>query len=91
MRSDLEAILPRALADISSAENKKQLQSTRIKYTGKKGALTQLLRKMGSLSADERPVIGQLANKIKQEIEETLKQMVYKPILTPNAIVLVVG
>lgn len=69
MRSDLEAILPRALADISSAENKKQLQDTRIKYTGKKGAFTQLLRKMGSLSADERPVIGRLANDVKQEIE----------------------
>ena len=74
MRSDLEAILPRALADISSAENKKQLQSTRIKYTGKKGVLTQILRKMGSLSADERPVIGQLANKIKQEIEAALSR-----------------
>lgn len=74
MRSDLEAVLPRALADISSAENKKQLQDVRIKYTGKKGILTQFLRKTGSLAPEERPVIGRLANNIKGEVEEALRR-----------------
>ncbi len=72
MRNDLEAVFPRAIADISNAESKKQLQDVRVKYTGKKGVLTQLLRKMGALTPDERPVIGRLANNIKQEIEEAL-------------------
>ena len=74
MRNDLEAVLPRAIADISNAESKKQLQDVRIKYTGKKGVLTQLLRKMGALTPDERPVIGRLANNIKQGIEEALER-----------------
>jgi phenylalanyl-tRNA synthetase alpha chain len=74
MRSDLEAVLPRALADISSAENKKQLQNVRIKYTGKKGILTQFLRRTGSLAPEERPVIGRLANNIKGEVEEALRR-----------------
>ncbi len=74
MRSDLEAILPRALADISGAENKKQLQTIRIKYTGKKGDFTRILRGMGNLAPDERPEIGRLANNVKQEIEAALSQ-----------------
>jgi phenylalanyl-tRNA synthetase alpha chain len=74
MRSDLEAVLPRALADISSAGNKKQLQDVRVKYIGKKGVLTGFLRKMGSLSPDERPVVGSLANDIKRKVEEAIKR-----------------
>jgi len=74
MQSDLEAVLPRALEDISSAENEKQLQAVRIKYTGKKGVLTQILKKMGSLPPTKRPAIGRLANDVKQQIEKSLNQ-----------------
>ncbi|MEA4832321.1 MAG: phenylalanine--tRNA ligase subunit alpha [Oscillospiraceae bacterium] len=57
--------------DVNTPE---KLEALRIKYLGKKGELTAILRSMGSLSAEERPVIGQLANKIRTEIEEKIEE-----------------
>ena len=44
----------------------------RVRYLGKKGELTAILRQMGSLSAEERPAMGQLANQLRSEIEEAI-------------------
>ncbi len=67
MKEKLLKIAAEASSAISAADA--DLESLRIKYLGKKGELTAVLRGMGSLSAEERPVIGQLANDIRSEIE----------------------
>lgn len=51
------------------------LEELRVRYLGKKGELTQLLRGMGKVSAQERPVIGQLANEVRASIEQQLSQL----------------
>lgn len=51
------------------------IEEVRIKYLGKKGELTSVLRMMGQLSAEERPVMGQLANQVRNEIEEKIAQL----------------
>ena len=73
MRDKLQEIKAVALDDLSKAVSLDQLESLRIKYFGKKGELTQVLRGMGKLSPEERPLIGQLANQIRDQIEEQLQ------------------
>ena len=51
------------------------IEEVRIKYLGKKGELTSVLRMMGQLSAEERPVMGQLANQVRNEIEEKIASL----------------
>jgi phenylalanyl-tRNA synthetase alpha chain len=51
----------------------KDIENLRVEYLGRKGAVTLLLRKLGTLSPEERPKIGQLLNQTKREIEELLK------------------
>lgn len=70
MKEKLNQIREEALAAIS-AENA-DLEQIRIKYLGKKGELTAVLRGMGALSAEERPIIGQIANEVRAEIENSL-------------------
>lgn len=72
MREDLERIREEALAEIAGAANEAELDAVRIKYSGKKGALTAILKTMGKLSAEERPVMGQLANTVRAAIEDEL-------------------
>ncbi len=70
MRETLANIKAQALEQI--AQEGADLDALRIKYLGKKGELTAVLRGMGALSAEERPIIGQLANDIRANIEEAL-------------------
>ncbi len=70
MRETLASIKAQALEQI--AQEGADLDALRIKYLGKKGELTAVLRGMGSLSAEERPVIGQLANEVRAVIEEAM-------------------
>lgn len=74
MRDRLEQIKISAAEELNVAETKEQLEDIRLKYLGKKGELTQVLRMMGSLSAEERPVMGQLANVVRNEIEGLLEE-----------------
>ena len=73
MRETLEKIKAEALEALSAPSA--SIEDLRIKYLGKKGELTAVLRGMGKLSAEERPVIGQLANDIRAEIEAKIEQM----------------
>lgn len=75
MREALGAIKKQALQEINSATNLIELEDLRIKYLGKKGELTSVLRDMGKLSAEERPIIGQVANEVRNEIEEILSSL----------------
>ena len=74
MKEQIEKIRQEALAAIANAEDAKQLDEAKVKYLGKKGELTAVLRGMGALSAEERPVIGSLVNVVKSELEEQIKQ-----------------
>lgn len=73
MKELLEKIRRAATEEMSQAGA--DLEEIRIKYLGKKGELTALLRQMGSLSAEERPVIGQLANEVRSSIEAELDKL----------------
>lgn len=72
MKDRLKRIKEEALKNINGMNSLEELENIRIKFLGKKGELTSILRDMGKLSKDERPVIGQLANEIRQEIEREL-------------------
>lgn len=72
MREKLE-LIKRTADEMLSAENA-DLEQIRIKFLGKKGELTSVLRGMGELSAEERPVIGALANEVRGYIEERIAQ-----------------
>ena len=74
MKEKLEKILDQALTEIGAADAKDALEAARIKYLGKKGELTAILRGMGQLSAEERPVIGQVANEIRAKIEAAIDE-----------------
>ncbi|GAB2698629.1 phenylalanine--tRNA ligase subunit alpha [Paenibacillus thermoaerophilus] len=69
MKDKLLALKEEALAELARVETLQQLQELRVKYLGKKGPLTEILRGMGALSAEERPVIGQIANDVRGAIE----------------------
>lgn len=69
MKEKLELIKVKALEELNSAENKEAIESLRVKYLGKKGELTAILRGMGGLSAEERPIVGKIANEVREEIE----------------------
>ena len=72
MKEKLEQIKQAALEQINAADA--NLEQIKIRYLGKKGELTAVLRGMGALSAEERPKIGQLANEIRANIEEAISK-----------------
>ncbi len=72
MKDALLKIETLAKEELSKVNDTKALEELRVKFLGKKGELTAILKQMGKLSAEERPVIGQLANKVRSEIEESL-------------------
>ncbi len=74
MKTALEAIEKKAFDELERADGLKALDAVRVKYLGKKGELTAILKQMGKLSAEERPVIGQLANQVRAQIEEKLEE-----------------
>ena len=74
MKEQLLKIEELAKAELNTCTDIKALDDLRIKYLGKKGELTAILKQMGKLSAEERPVIGQLANKVRADIEEALTE-----------------
>ncbi len=74
MKEALEKIEQSAKQALSTAADAKVLEEIRVKYLGKKGEITAILKQMGKLSAEERPKMGQLANKVRADIEEALLQ-----------------
>lgn len=70
MTSDLALMEKEARARIAAAMDEQQLHEARVAFLGKKGRLTAVLRSMKDLSAEERPMMGALANKVRNEIEE---------------------
>ncbi|BCR05104.1 phenylalanine--tRNA ligase alpha subunit [Desulfuromonas versatilis] len=62
-------MLQDALAALEAAGSEPALQEIKVRFLGKKGELTRIMKEMGALSADERPVVGALANRVKEQIE----------------------
>lgn len=80
MKEEIEQIRQNAMKEIENVQDEKELNDIRVKYLGKKGELTALLRGMGNLSAEERPIVGSLVNKVRDELEKkiTEKEEAYK-------------
>lgn len=74
MKQQLENIEKMALAALDEAKESAELENLRVRFLGKKGELTGLLKKMGSLSPEERPVMGQKANQVRAAIEASLEK-----------------
>lgn len=74
MKEQLEKIRAEAIDALSHVDLPADLESVRVRFLGKKGEITAILKQMGTLSAQERPVIGQLANKVRSEIENQIAQ-----------------
>ncbi len=74
MKEKLAQIRAEALEAISSVETAAELDALRVKYLGKKGELTGVLKQMGGLSAEERPVMGQLANEVRAAVTDAITQ-----------------
>ena len=72
MREKLEQIKSSALEAIKNASDLKVLEDLRVQYLGKKGELTAVLRGMKDLTAEERPVVGQMANEVREALEIAL-------------------
>lgn len=74
MKEQIEAIRQKAGKEITEVKDAKELNDIRVKYLGKKGELTAVLRGMGALSAEERPIIGSLVNVVRDELESKIAQ-----------------
>ena len=72
MKQQLEQIRTAAMKALEQAASPEELEALRVQFLGKKGELTAVLKMMGGLSAEERPVMGQLANTVRAEIEQKL-------------------
>ena len=74
MKELMQGLRDSSIKAILEADDIELLESLRVKYLGKKGELTSILRQMGKLSAEERPVMGQLANQLRGDIEAAIEQ-----------------
>ncbi len=74
MKQQLYDIEKKALDAFAQAQEPQELESLRVRFLGKKGELTAVLKKMGTLSPEERPVMGQLANQVRAHIEQDLDE-----------------
>ena len=70
MKEQLEALRAAALKEIAESGDLAALEAARVKFLGKKGEITAILKQMGRLSPEERPVMGQLANTVRAAVEE---------------------
>lgn len=74
MKEKLKQIRTAALEQLDAVDSTEKLEQLRVKFLGKKGELTAVLRGMGALSPEERPAIGQIANKIRESVENMIAE-----------------
>ena len=74
MKEQIEEIRRKANEEITNVKDAKELNDLRVKYLGKKGELTAVLRGMGGLTPEERPVIGSLVNIVRDELESKIQE-----------------
>ena len=73
MQEQISKIREVAVEEIQKATNAKELDEARVKFLGKKGELTSILRGMGALSPEERPIIGSKVKEVRDELEGFIK------------------
>ena len=73
MKEEISKIKENSIEEIKQSNDLKLLNDLKVKYLGKKGELTLVLRKMGSLTPEERPVIGSLVNQVRDELNELIE------------------
>lgn len=78
MKEKLETLLRDAEAELAVAKDEEALQELRVRYLGKKGLLTALMKGLGALPPDERPAVGQMANVIKDRLEEKVTEAIQR-------------
>ena len=76
MKEKLEALRAEARAQLENCNTAAELEALRVRYLGKKGELTALLRGMGALAPEERPKMGALVNEARAEIEAAMEEKV---------------
>lgn len=74
MEEKLKELKSKVIDKIDNADSINILEDIRVKILGKKGELTLILREMGKLSKEERPVIGKLSNEVRESIEKKLEE-----------------
>ena len=74
MKQALENIRQTAAILLAQADSEAALEELRVRFLGKKGEVTAILKQMGKLSAEERPLIGALANEVRSEIDEEIRR-----------------
>jgi phenylalanyl-tRNA synthetase alpha chain len=74
MKDELEAIQSQMFQNLAAAENMDALEHLRVQVLGKKGSLTSIMRMMGKIPPEERPAMGKLANTVRANVDEALKQ-----------------
>jgi len=72
MKEKLLALKAQALSELKAVTSPEELKNLKVKYLGKKGPLTEVLRGMGALPAEERPKMGQIVNEVKKELESAM-------------------
>jgi phenylalanyl-tRNA synthetase alpha chain len=78
MKEQLAALEKKALQELESVKDSFSLEQFRIAYLGKKGQLTTILKQLGTLTAEERPAAGHLANRIKEKVSQAFEQLEQK-------------
>lgn len=73
MKAELEQLVKRAKSDIEAALNLKALDEMRVKYLGKKGEVTNILKGMKDVAAEDRPAMGKMVNDVRETIETMLE------------------
>ena len=74
MKEEISKIKENSIKEINASDDLKALNELKVKYLGKKGELTLVLRKMGSLTPEERPIIGSLVNQIRDELNDLIEK-----------------
>ncbi|SFH58698.1 phenylalanyl-tRNA synthetase, alpha subunit [Tindallia magadiensis] len=74
MKEKLKQLQQEAAELLETVKEAKEVEDIRVKYLGKKGALTEVLRSMGSLPKEERPVVGQIANEVRESLEKAISE-----------------
>lgn len=70
MRKEIQQIKEETLAQLEALQTLEECQELKVRVMGKKGSLTQILKQMGSLSAEQRPIMGQIVNEVRSQLEE---------------------
>ncbi|MBC2372300.1 phenylalanine--tRNA ligase subunit alpha [Listeria booriae] len=74
MLDQLEQLKQEAVAQITAATNLGTLNDLRVKYLGKKGPMTEIMKQMGKLSAEERPKVGAVANEVREQLTNAIQE-----------------